>query len=133
MGLGGIMWMWQRQTKDFGHTRGDRYTVLVYDLRGAGQSGKPLGRYSTSDMAKDTVELLDHVGWTGERQVHVIGVSMGGMVGQELVRRLERRVFGTDDAGTVDSGAGSVAVVGIDSSSAGAQRGELTVHIDGHC
>ena len=50
-----------------------------------GESDKPLMRYSTSEMAKDTFELLNHLGWTSERQVHVIGVSMGGMVAQEMV------------------------------------------------
>ena len=50
-----------------------------------GESDKPLARYSTSEMAKDTFELLNHLGWTSERQVHVIGVSMGGMIAQEMV------------------------------------------------
>lgn len=42
-------------------------------------------RYSTSEMAKDIVELADHLGWTQERELNVIGVSMGGMIAQELV------------------------------------------------
>ena len=36
-------------------------------------------------MAKDTVELLDQVGWTEKRQLHIVGLSMGGMIAQELV------------------------------------------------
>lgn len=51
-----------------------------------GSSDKPIMRYSTSEMAKDLIELLDHLGWTEERQLHVSGVSMGGMIAQELVR-----------------------------------------------
>lgn len=51
-----------------------------------GKSEKPLMRYSTSEMAKDLLELLDHLGWTEERQLHVSGISMGGMIAQELVR-----------------------------------------------
>ncbi|KAL9106019.1 MAG: hypothetical protein Q9187_008620 [Circinaria calcarea] len=41
-----------------------------------GESDKPLARYSTSEMAKDTLELLNHLGWTSERQVHVIGAML---------------------------------------------------------
>lgn len=85
MGLGGFMKTWQRQLKDFGHTEGDKYTSLVFDNRGMGESGKPLLRYTTSEMAKDLIEIFDHVGWTEPRSVHVVGISMGGMIAQELV------------------------------------------------
>lgn len=67
-----------------GHYNGDRYSVLILDNRGMGESGKPLVRYSTSEMAKDIVEVLDHIGWTSPRQVHICGLSMGGMISQEL-------------------------------------------------
>lgn len=86
MGLGSYMKTWQRQTKDFGHTEADKYTCLIFDNRGMGESDKPILRYTTSEMAKDIVELLDHVGWTEPRSVHVVGISMGGMISQELVR-----------------------------------------------
>ena len=38
-------------------------------------------------MAKDIIELLDHVGWTDARSVHIVGIIMGGMFAQELVSR----------------------------------------------
>jgi pimeloyl-ACP methyl ester carboxylesterase len=76
MGLGALKNAWQRQTKDFAHTKADTYTSLIFDNRGIGESDKPLMRYSTSEMARDTLELLDHVGWTGHRQLHVVGISM---------------------------------------------------------
>lgn len=76
MGLGGNMSTWSRQIKDFGHTEAEKYTTLVFDNRGMGESGKPLLRYTTSEMAKDLVELLDHVGWIEDRSVHVVGISM---------------------------------------------------------
>lgn len=85
MGLGGLMKTWQRQTKDFGYEEADKYTCLVFDNRGMGDSDKPLLRYTTSEMAKDIIELFDHVGWTEQRSVHVVGISMGGMIAQELV------------------------------------------------
>ncbi|KAK5131966.1 hypothetical protein LTR16_000242 [Cryomyces antarcticus] len=92
MGLGGLKTAWQRQTKDFGHTQGDKYTSVIFDNRGIGESDKPLMRYSTSEMAKDTVELLDHLGWTCSRQLHVIGISMGGMISQELLSPRKARL-----------------------------------------
>ena len=85
MGLASFKSSWQRQTKDFGHDQGSRYTCLIFDNRGMGESDKPLMRYSTSEMAMDAFELLDHLGWTKERKLHVIGISMGGMIAQELV------------------------------------------------
>jgi pimeloyl-ACP methyl ester carboxylesterase len=88
MGLGAFKWAWQRQTKDFGHDQADKYTCLVFDNRGIGESDKPLLRYSTSEMAKDTIELIDHLEWTKERQLHIIASSLGGMIAQELVTSL---------------------------------------------
>lgn len=86
MGLGGMKYAWQRQTKDFAHNKADQYSSLVLDNRGIGESDKPNMRYSTSEMAKDVIEVLDHIGWTGKRDLHIIGISMGGMIAQELVR-----------------------------------------------
>lgn len=92
MGLGGFKTAWQRQSKDFGHSQNtnrdqsNKYSCLVFDNRGVGESDKPLARYSTSEMAKDTLELVDDVGWIEIRQLHIIGSSMGGMIAQELVR-----------------------------------------------
>ena len=81
----GVQWYWQRYTKAFGHDRGSKYSCLIFDNRGMGESDKPLLRYSTSEMAKDTLELLENLGWTEQRQLHIVGVSMGGMIAQELV------------------------------------------------
>ncbi|KAI9708343.1 MAG: hypothetical protein M1820_004047 [Bogoriella megaspora] len=92
MGLGGMITTWQRQTKDFAHKQSDQYTALVFDNRGMGQSDKPFMRYSTSELAKDLIEILDHIGWTAKRQLHVIGVSMGGMIAQELGLLIPERI-----------------------------------------
>ncbi|KAF2766359.1 alpha/beta-hydrolase [Teratosphaeria nubilosa] len=92
MGLGGWIKSWQRQTKDFGHTEADKYTCLILDNRGMGESDKPILRYTTSEMAKDIVELLDHVGWIQQRSLHVVGISMGGMIAQELAVAIPERI-----------------------------------------
>lgn len=92
MGLAGVTASWQRQTRHFGHDKADQYSVLVMDNRGMGESDKPLARYSTSEMARDVVEVLEHVGWISSlssssapsRQVHAVGISLGGMIAQEL-------------------------------------------------
>ncbi|KAI8941240.1 hypothetical protein NX059_002473 [Plenodomus lindquistii] len=92
MGLGGMKYAWQRQTKDFAHDQADRYSSLVLDNRGIGESDKPRFRYSTSEMAKDIIEVIDHLGWTGKRDLHVIGISMGGMIAQELAYLIPNRI-----------------------------------------
>jgi pimeloyl-ACP methyl ester carboxylesterase len=90
MGLGAFKTAWWRQTRHFGHRHGTTYSCLIFDNRGMGQSSKPTRRYSTSEMARDTVDLLTHLGWlpsaadATRRDLNVIGVSMGGMIAQEL-------------------------------------------------
>ena len=59
--------------------------MLVFDNRGMGDSDKPWSRYSTSEMARDAIELCNHVGWGPQSQMHVVGSSMGGMIAQEMV------------------------------------------------
>ncbi|XP_006459756.1 hypothetical protein AGABI2DRAFT_67658 [Agaricus bisporus var. bisporus H97] len=43
-------------------------------------------------MAEDVICLLDHVGWTEEKGVHVVGISLGGMIAQELAWRIPERI-----------------------------------------
>ena len=33
-------------------------------------------------MAEDVICLLDTLGWTGTRELHVVGISLGGMIAQ---------------------------------------------------
>jgi 3-oxoadipate enol-lactonase len=65
------------------------FQVLAYDQRGLGQTDKPDVPYTMADYADDAAALLEAVGW---RRCHVIGVSFGGMVAQELALRHPDRV-----------------------------------------
>lgn len=58
--------------------------VICYDHRGHGSSDAPLGQFSMADLADDAASLLRELD-TGP--VVWIGLSMGGMVGQELALR----------------------------------------------
>lgn len=33
-------------------------------------------------MAEDVITLLEHVGWTTEYDIHIVGISLGGMIAQ---------------------------------------------------
>ncbi|QRV75422.1 alpha/beta hydrolase family protein [Ceratobasidium sp. AG-Ba] len=90
MGLNSSSFSWQHQVEYFGPL--DKYSILVFDNRGVGNSDAPRGPYTTGGMAEDVIVLLDYVGWTEQRQVHVVGVSMGGMVAQELATRIPQRI-----------------------------------------
>ena len=61
-----------------------RYRVLRYDTRGHGASETTPGPYSIELLADDAAALIDHCALG---PVHFIGLSMGGMIGQQLALR----------------------------------------------
>jgi pimeloyl-ACP methyl ester carboxylesterase len=87
MGLAADSTAWMFQVPEFA----EKYRTIVFDNRGVGRSSKPAGPYSIHEMADDAAALLDvlHV-----QRAHVVGVSMGGMIAQELALRHPERVHG---------------------------------------
>lgn len=61
-----------------------RYRVVTFDNRGAGDSGVPPGPYTTPGMADDAAALLAALRID---RAHVLGVSLGGMIAQEMALR----------------------------------------------
>ena len=58
-----------------------KYRVLRYDVRGHCDSEAPPGPYTLSQMADDLRELLES---HGIGRAHVVGLSMGGLIGMTL-------------------------------------------------
>lgn len=58
-----------------------RHQVVLMDVRGHGQSDKPRERYSIAGFAADAAALIEHLGLA---PVHLVGISMGGMIGFQL-------------------------------------------------
>ena len=106
MGLGGPMNWWNTEFCERLAKR--EFFVIRYDNRDTGRSTKlrqhrvtkrdivqaALGRgrapYSIGDLAIDATELLDHL---DIKQTHVVGVSMGGMIGQTMALDHRERVL----------------------------------------
>jgi len=57
------------------------YRVITLDLRGHGRSFKPANDYSIELMASDVRQLLRHL---NVERAHIVGASMGGMVGLQF-------------------------------------------------
>ncbi|KAI0083105.1 Alpha/Beta hydrolase protein [Irpex rosettiformis] len=88
LNVSSLAWVWQIQH----FVQDPKYSVLVYDNCGVGNSDTPLGPYTTSGMAEDLITLLDFIGWKESRALHIVGVSFGGMIAQELATRIPDRI-----------------------------------------
>ena len=65
------------------------FTCISVDLRGAGESDKPDGEYSTELYADDLAALLDALGIA---RAHVSGLSLGGAIGLWLAAKYPGKV-----------------------------------------
>lgn len=67
------------------------FRLVLVDNRGSGRSDLPAGSFGVADMAGDVLAVLDRA---GVRRAHLMGVSLGGMVAQELAVDHPERVDG---------------------------------------
>jgi pimeloyl-ACP methyl ester carboxylesterase len=67
----------------------ERFRVLVFDNRGTGRSGRAGFVYRMRDLADDAAAVLDAA---NVAKADVFGISMGGMIAQELALRHADRV-----------------------------------------
>lgn len=99
MGPGGTRHSWFFQKRAFSK----QFTVITYDNRGIGKSDRPDEPYTIKTLADDTIGLMNHLGID---KAHVLGVSGGGRVAQEVAinypERVRRLVLASTDHGGED-------------------------------
>jgi len=84
-GVSGGTWSWEESIEAWS----PHFRVIVFDNIGAGRSSKPNRPYTIEEMADHAAAVLDAA---GVRQAGVVGLSMGGMIAQELAIRHSDRV-----------------------------------------
>lgn len=85
-GVGAAGSTWQPQVEALA----GRYTTVVFDNRGMGQSRILDGRLTIEDMAADALAIMDRLGFA---RFHVAGHSMGGVIAQALALSAPERVL----------------------------------------
>lgn len=85
MGLGYPSPLWHRTRP----VLAAHYRTLALDNRGSGRSDVPPGPYPIALMASDAAAVLEAA---GVDSAHVFGLSMGGMIAQEIALQYPKRV-----------------------------------------
>jgi proline-specific peptidase len=67
----------------------EKFKVIIFDNRGTGKSDRPNIPYTMEIFADDIAGLLDHLEID---KVHIIGVSLGGMIVQNFILKYPERV-----------------------------------------
>ncbi len=86
-GLGSNLDHWYAQAPTFAQY----YKVIMFDNRGIARSSDPGGDYTVPIMAVDTLGLMDALEL---QKAYVMGLSMGGMIAQELAINYPDRIKG---------------------------------------
>lgn len=92
-GLGENLESWSYQINAFK----DTYRVIVIDVRGHGSSDDGTLDITIEQMGLDILALLDYLGIYA---AHFIGLSMGGMICQELTKKHQARMLSQTLANT---------------------------------
>lgn len=92
MGFGATMELW---SQTFLNALAQRFQLVLFDNRGIGISSSPGGAISIADYARDTAQLIEKLGF---KKAHILGISMGGMIAQQLAvdfpERVDRLILG---------------------------------------
>jgi pimeloyl-ACP methyl ester carboxylesterase len=83
--LGGTRQSWVFQKRAFSK----HFKVITFDSRGMGKSDKPSEPFTMKTLADDTIGLMNHLNID---KAHVLGVSHGGRVAQEVAINYPERV-----------------------------------------
>jgi len=83
------------------HAFAGAHRTVIFDNRDAGQSSMEGGDYEIADMARDALALADELELD---TFHLLGVSMGGAIAQELAVQAPERVRTLTLAVTFSSG-----------------------------
>jgi pimeloyl-ACP methyl ester carboxylesterase len=92
---------WQPQLRALA----DQFTVTAWDAPGAGSSSDPRDPFTITDWGRCLAEFLDA---RGIERAHVVGLSWGGLLAQELYRLYPARVLGLVLADTYAGWKGSL-------------------------
>ena len=85
MGLAGDLLAWALQIPEWA----DRFQVVAIENRDVGRSSYADRPYDIADMAGDALALADHLGLA---EFHLLGLSMGGAIAQEIALAAPERV-----------------------------------------
>lgn len=84
-GLGSRKEAWRRQ-----HELAEKYRLIIPDLRGHGETELETD-ISVANFAHDVLDLLNHL---EVETAYICGLSLGGIVAQEIYRQAPERVKG---------------------------------------